>query len=301
MPDDLLTKILEYVLKAIPGALLTGTGYQFFDGRWFGQAIFNSYLLQQSVSVLTPPATDDLYSALGSQSLTGSIGQVSAVGLLLSVILLLALVAHVLAKKSIAAANAAPAPGGSAMDRISRLYVTHYFFITLGIFGVLVSLFVLAQLRVALVVLLVLITVPAALYLVVYSKDAMNGMFVERFVWVSLLIVLLISLFGWPYLYGRRLYDPSFVLATTGTAAPDHCDGQQLSKGPIYVAADNGSKTLFFRMCFRPPDSRYIDFFSYDGPQTRIGTDRLSLVLTNFVPPPAVPGTLDALRDQLTR
>ena len=94
MPDA-LNKIVNYILKAIATVLVSSTGYQLFDGKWFGQAIFSSYLIQQDVTILTPPAWDDLYSALGSDSLTHSISNISAFSLLLSLALMLALLAHV--------------------------------------------------------------------------------------------------------------------------------------------------------------------------------------------------------------
>jgi hypothetical protein len=101
-------------------------------------------------------------------------------------------------------------------------------------------------------------------------------------------------------LYGRRLYDPSFLVASIHEGVPDHCDSQQLSKGPTFLAIDKAGKRLFFRMCFRAPADRYIDFFAYEGEHTLSGNSRFASVIETFVPP-GIAGTLDALRDELSK
>jgi hypothetical protein len=68
-----------------------------------------------------------------------------------------------------------------------------------------------------------------------------DGIFVERFVYVCLLLFLVALLVGWPTLYGTRVFDPEFSLVSLGNPglqqsnAAGHCDSS-LHKGPIFLA-----------------------------------------------------------------
>jgi hypothetical protein len=302
--SDLLSKLFDYALKAIPTLLMSGTGYQLFDGRWFGQTIFGAYLATLQVQMLTPPSSAQLYSALGSQSLTDSARNISGGSVLLVIAGVLVLVAHVLYKSTAKAARASrvpPPPRRAILQTVRARYVRHYHLVTLAIFAVLLSLFIAAKFTAALVVLLVLIAAPATLYLALYSKDATGGTYVERFVWVFLLVCLMVTLAAWPYQYGRRVYTPSFATASFSGDIPDHCDGQRLQKGPTFAVTDLPGDEQFFRLCFGAGQDIYIDFFSYAGAAVFSGRDPLARVVGEFEAPPATPGSLAAVEEQLQR
>ena len=254
-----------------------------FEGSWFGEAIFDSYLRERKLALLTQPALDRLYRDWGSGSVSLSLAEISAVKILVVLLLLLGLAAHVFYKPGVA--KALKTVEGRRLP--VRLYLRGYHFFTLGFFLLLVCLFVLWPVKFGLVALAILIVVPGTVYLLLYSRDIVQGTYLERLVYFCLFVFLLQALLGWPYLYGRRAFQPEFYLVHIPGAEPDHCDPAKLLKGPSFLAYEDEreKRKLFFRVCFEQDGDKLLDFFEYPGTYRVVGKESLSKVLADFVPP----------------
>jgi len=281
-----LNKIIDYVLKAVITLIVSGGGYQLFDGRWFGANILNSYLRHRHVGLVSA-VSDDLYREWGSNSVQFSLSQLSTVAIFLSVFLLFGLVAQVMFKPNVAAELGVPAAAYASLKKRIRLkYMRLYYWLTLIIFLSLTGIYFFMPLGYGLALVFVLIALPCALYLLLYSKDILQGGFVERFVCACLLVLLVASLVEWPVLYGREAFSPEFPSVTLANQSPDSCSAE-LRKGPIFLAWPSKDKThnQFLRVCFDGAGDRFIDFFE-SGDAYRVGgRDSLTRVLLAFVPP----------------
>lgn len=303
MPDA-LEKVVSAVLRTLTTALVGGTGYQLFDGRWFGETIFNAYLQQQTVVLLTPPATDELYSAFAAQSLPQAMQNTNAALVFVSVVLLLLLFAHVVSKPTVAKLRATlqavrrprsvprtRADWKRTMSFVRSTYVRFHELGTVCLFLALTSLFLFWPFNRGLAIAFLLLTIPAALYLFVYPADISRGEFSERFVYVCVFALLVVAVLGWPRLYGQRHFDPAFAVASSGGGGLDHCDENLLLKGPTFVAFEKADEQVLFRLCFdKTGQNKYLDFFSSKGqPLTKVGYGNLRLVIKAFVPPEPQP------------
>lgn len=301
MPD--LEKIIGWALRMVTTVLVGGTGYQLFDGRWFGETIFNTYLQRHAVIVLTRPSNDELYGIFAAQSVPLAMENSSGALIFFSLVLLLALFAHVISKPTVAKLRAALQPE-QVPRRVPRtrgewksvirfawcMYVKFHEFGTLCLFLALICLFFFWPFSRGLAIAFLLITIPSALYLLIYSSDISRGEFSERFAYACAFVMLVVAVIGWPRLYGQRYFDPDFALASS-SGSPDHCDENQLFKGPTFVAFEKGDELLLFRLCFsKTGEKKYVDFFSTKGQQVnKLGSGKLSFVLKTFVPPVAAP------------
>lgn len=283
-----LNKILDYVLKAAISLVVGRGGYEIFDGRWFGSAIFSSYLRQRHVD-LTSPVSDDLYRDWGSSSVQFSLSHVSSVAMLLTVVLLFGLFAHVIFKPYVAPELASPAVAHPSFKRrVWSRYLCSYHWFTLLIIVLLTCIYFFVPLGYGLGLDLVLIGLPSALYLFLYSKDIVQGVFLERFVWTCLLLLLVASLIQWPALYGRTVFSPEFFTVTLPNQNPDTCSAE-LRKGPIFLAwrAKDKAHSQLCRLCFDASGDRFIDFFE-SGDFQVVKKANLTSTIDSFVPPVSV-------------
>ena len=185
MPNGLLNRVLDSLIKGVVGVIMTGSGYWVFEGRWFGQMIFSSYLTEWKFSLLGQPPLDDSYRVWGSQSIPLSFHEITIFMVPLSLFLLLGLLAHVLYKSSVAERLQTV----QSRHPAKRVYLRHYHFFTFGFFFLLACLFLLWSMKSGLVVLLILLLVPITFYLVRYSRDLLKGTFPERLVYASLFLL----------------------------------------------------------------------------------------------------------------
>lgn len=281
-----MNKLLDYVLKAVISLVVGRGSYEIFDGRWFGSGIFSSYLHQRHVD-LTSPVSDDLYREWGSNSVQASLSQVSSVAMLMSLLLLFVLVAHVIFKPSVSTQLGSPSNAHSGFKGLVFLtYLRSYHWFTLLIVVSLTCIYFFMPLGHGLGLGLLLIGLPSALYLFLYSKDILQGAFLERFVWTCLLLLLVVSLIEWPSLYGRTIFSPEFFAVTLPSQNPDTCSAQ-LQKGPIFLALRSKDKAHneFFRMCFDDAGDRFIDFFESGDSYQVSKKANLTNVIDSFVPP----------------
>ena len=293
MPD--IEKIVSAVLRTVATALIGGTSYQLFDGRWFGETIFTTFLQQQTLGLLTHPANTDLYGMFAAQSVPQAMQNASPVLVFVSLVLLLLLFAHVVSKPAAAKARATlpatPAPGRlrTAADRkafanfVKGIYIRYHEAWTVCTFFLMISLFFFWPFRGGLALAFLLITIPSAYYLIVYATDITRGEFAERFVYVCVFVFLVAAIVAWPRLYAQRQFDPDFTLATPNETFRDHCD-RELSKGPTFVAFEKGDEQLLFRLCVDLNSGRkFLDFFvAKDAELTKRGATNLRTALEAF-------------------
>jgi len=295
MVNDVLGRSLDVLVKAVVGLVVARGGYQAFEGSWFGQVIFDSYRREHGLALLSPPALSQVYREWGSGSVSVPLAELSAVKLLLAVLVLLGLAAHIVYKPSITQA-------GERARRPSRLlsaYCRCYHVLTVVMFALLLCLFLLWPAKFALVVLALLIVAPGTLYLLLYSRDLLQGNYLDRLAYICLLFVVAATLICWPYLYGHRVFQPEFYVVHLAGAEPDHCDPSRLHRGPVFLAwqEDGEKRKLFFRVCFEQDGDKLLDFFEYPGKHKVVGKESLSTVLADFVPPvPRADGS-KAVRD----
>jgi len=305
-----MSKIIDYLLKSGSiGSFLVSLCYQFIDGKWYGVGILSAYLRTHNADYLggtRPKIADTLYSSIGSQSLTESFSGVSVYALLISLLLVFFLFAHVFYKPE--SQNPAPADyavnGGKRAWQIAWhcqvAYRRQYLLITFVGFAALLGAFLILKGAFVEAELFLLISAPIAVYLFLYSSLAQRGDFANRFVYFSLFIFLVITLLGWPIVYGSRIYKPRFGVAQISGAVQDHCGGD-LQRGPIFVADYDAKESVLFRLCFNSTGFLYLDFFTYPGEPPSSGNASFSETVQAFVGvvPQQQAGNLDALRQQI--
>ena len=286
MPTDAIKKLVDYLLKSLVALLVGSSGYQALDGRWFGQEIFSSYLKRwHDVDLVGEPVLTSLYSRWGYQSFSASLSTVGPRTILLSMLVALGLLAHILFKPTLSTALKGP----SGHSRWMAAYVRYYHGFTLGFFSMLLSSYLLWPVASGLVVLLILLVIPAAGYLLMYSPDVTKGEFLDRFVYACVFLFLLVAIFEWPYQYGARLFELRLDSVNLAVNADDPglCDNVKLHKGPVFLAYESATeatsrKVMLIRVCFDDKGARFLDFFPYEQTITINGKQSLSLVLTNF-------------------
>src|SRR5262245_31369752 len=229
-----LEKVVSAVLRGLTTAFIGGTGYQLFDGRWFGETIFSTYLQQQAAVLLTGPATDDLYSSFAAQSVPLAMQNASAALIFVSLVLLLVLFAHIVSKPTIAKLRATLPPIGQHRGLLSllwNLYVRFQEFVTVCLFLVLTSLFFFWPSNCGLAIAFLLIVIAGAFYcsFTPPTSRAANSPNAS-FTCASSLFSSSPCSDG-PGLYAQRHFDPDFALASSGGTL-DHCDESRLFKGP---------------------------------------------------------------------
>ena len=291
MPEGVLEKVVAFVLRSFAGIIVTSGGYQLFDGHWFGEAIFHSYLRGQSALVLTNPVTTEMYGRFAAQSIPDSLRETSGALVVFLVAVGLLVVAHVVSKPTVAAAapDIEKQPVPTAVGRrIAYAYFVYQPLFTIVLFVVLAGLFFAWPSRNGLALVFLIASIPAAMYLLFYATDLTKGVFLERFAYVSVLVLLVMVLFGWPQRYGRSGFDPLFPVATVpGTS--DHCNNAKLQKGPTFIAFEGADETTtFLQICFNPASGRrVVDFYSVKGPQgPKDEPTSLTEALRLFVLPP---------------
>lgn len=303
MPEGLFEKIVAGALRAVTTLILGSGGYQLFDGRWYGETIFRAYLQSRTLDILTAPTTTDLYGLFAAQSVPGSLRDASGLLVLLFLLVGLIVLAHIISKPNIEKLadtfQRPPLPRAIPLSRADRraavrfiqwIYVEYQPLVTLLLFMILTGLFFAWPFRSGLALAFLIAVIPAALYLLLYPSDLSKGEFLDRFAYVGILAMLVVSLFGWPQLYGTAVFDPDFPIVSA-PGAQDHCDEARLFKGPSFVAYESADAATMFRVCFdRTGEKKYVDFFSGGKEQmSRLGRAKLSEVIATFVKPSDTP------------
>lgn len=307
MPDGLFEKVVAGVLRALTGLIIGSGSYQLFDGHWFGETIFRAYLQSRTLDILTAPSSTEMYGLFAAQSIPVSLQGATFLMIAGFFFVGLVVLAHVMSKPTIAALAPTferprkPAAGAGKTAQAGRglrtsaerlvqyiqfIYVTYQPLVTLLLFVTLTGLFFGWPFKDGLALVFLIAVVPAALYLLLYPTDLSKGGFLDRFTYVGVLALLVVTLFGWPQLYGTAVFDPDFPIVSAASNL-DHCDDAQLLKGPSFVAFEKANEVLLFRVCFdRSGQRKYVDFFGTGSqPLTRLGRAKLSDVIATFVRP----------------
>jgi len=284
MPTDFVKKLLDYLLKTLAGLLVAGSSASALDGKWFGQAIFNSYLKRWPGVELIGDPTLPLYSRWGYDSFSKSLSSVGPLTLLLSLLVAAGLLAHILFKPTLLKALA-----DASLSRLKRAYLRSYHAVTLAMFFSLLLLYMSWPRASGLIVLLILIVIPAGGYLVLYSSDMTKGEFVDRFVYSCVFLFLIVTILEWPNQYGSRLFEPRIeaVTLSADSSSAGSCSAQKLKIGPVFLASESAAtpvKTLL-RVCFDGRGALYLDVFPYDKRVEVGGKEFLSQIIMNFQRP----------------
>lgn len=214
-------KVLNAILKGLP-TLIGGTGlWQFFaGGTWFGQLILSGFCASISLQLLdAPAAAASLYQQYsGNLILGGATTNRSPLHLVMLLLIAIVWLAHVIFRAGLEARAEQPPP-----SRLAALYIRFYFPLTilaavifLGVafgvprefwFGGLVLMFIVAT----------------SAYLIMNTKDAIEGSFWPRLTYLTLLLLLVYAFVAFPAAYGRRVFElelQSADLAANATYEP---------------------------------------------------------------------------------
>jgi hypothetical protein len=293
-------------------------GYQLFDGHWYGQRIFGAYLQSRGLGILTEPTSTEVYGLFAAQSVPGALQDAGAFMIAGFMFVGLVVLAHVISKPTIAKLSSTvtkPTPTRlvprtradfrNLERRAQYVYVTYQPLVTLALFVTLTAVFFAWPFQYGLALAFLMAVAPAALHLLLYPTDLSNGGFLDRFSYMAILILLVVTLYGWPQLYGTSLFDPEFPIVSV-SSAEGNCDERQMERGPRFVAfekhndAEKRDERMLLRLCFSHTDGkRYVDFFSDASEGARKG-GRLSLTqavnafvlpenIASRTPPPAPP------------
>lgn len=300
MSDGLIEKLIGGVLRAFTGLIVTGGGLQLLDGQWYGRTIFQAYLSRLNLQQIATPPSTEFYSTFAGESIPMGLRETSAWLVGASLVIGFAALAHVLGKPAVnkmlttitrpdLSAHTRSRPKFNNLLGIGRVaYLTYQPVITLSLFLLLTGFFFAWPFERGLAFGFLVAAIPSALYLLLYPADFTGGTFLERFVYVTVLALLVLMLVGWPHLYATKLFDPDLPSVFYVDDSAGHCGTERLLKGPAFVLSEKGDEQIVLRLCFdRRSSKQYVDYFAVNNSTLeRVGTATLRQAIESFVRPP---------------
>lgn len=293
--SDHFGKVTDWLFRSVAILLLGNSGYQFINGAWFGERIFDGYLEQQSIDVLQRPRSDAPYQDWGFEALhTPLVAEASVWEQVAAVLVLALLVAHVVFKQEVRKS----AVSGRRLRAFVKAYVRSYHVVTVSGFFLLVVILLSRRSALTFMIILVLILVGGSLYLILYAADVRRGAFLERLSYCGVLLFTVAALLMWPSTYGRHIFAHRFaVVDVPGLPDADRtqlgrCSPDNFHRGPVLLWHEAASEKEFLRLCqgMRGAGAGrwYLDSFPFDGQHVFLETLSLADILKESVSPVSV-------------
>ena len=179
----------------------------------FGRLLFASFRARFRVDPLNEELISPaLYGDWSRQIFSDAMSERPGLGTVAAVLALVALLIHVLYRRSLDVSSAPPPPPisrfGGALSWSGGVYRRHYFVITIAVMtGFLIALARETD-KDVLLVSFFLIAVPSAVYMAINWKDVTKNQFMAQVCYVSLVVLFIVAVYLLPNQFGGAAWDP---------------------------------------------------------------------------------------------